>query len=122
MGDDEWHSWGLHDHQIVEADTLQAAHPRGGRFLVGRPADRAPPSRGPGHSAPTGQGRKPPWFMQEYDCWGSGETAPVTIPGHAVVAINGDDPRLVGPRLTGHALEHVFEGKHPDLRVIAFCR
>ena len=64
----------------------------------------------------------PEWLMQEHDCWGSGETAPVVIPGHAVVAINGDDPRLVGPRLTDHALEHVFEGKHPDLRVIAFCR
>lgn len=64
----------------------------------------------------------PEWVMEEYDCWDSGETAPVKIPGHAVVMIDGGDPRLVGPRLTGRALEHVFEGKHPNLQVIAFCR
>ena len=64
----------------------------------------------------------PAWFMEEYDCWGSDETAPVAIPGHAVVMINGRDPQLVGPRLTGHALEHVFHDRYPNLQVVAFCR
>jgi hypothetical protein len=43
------------------------------------------------------------------------------LPGHAVVARGDGAPEYAGPALTGLALEHVFEDRHPALTVYAFC-
>lgn len=64
-------------------------------------------------------------LVREHECW-TGE-APTDmegkVPGHVIVTRPGDDGPVVGGEvLVGRALEHVFEGRHPRLRVHAFCR
>jgi len=63
-------------------------------------------------------------LIEQHDCWTG--TAPIDmagrIPGHAVVTIGTGAPAYVGTNGVGPALEHVFEKRHPDITVHAFCR
>jgi hypothetical protein len=87
-------------------------------------AGQIPVAEGPvsGPPAPTGSAE---WWIDRHDCW-TDEAPPDMqgrVPGHAVVTWPGDDEPSYGGRLVVQAaLAHVFEGKHPDLVVHAFCR
>ena len=63
-----------------------------------------------------------PWLMEKHDCWTEAGPEGV-IPGHVVVL--KDDavaPTYGGARLTGMALEQLFDGKDHGLVVYGFCR
>jgi hypothetical protein len=82
--------------------------PRGARAELSRPA--APGS--------------PRELIEKYDCWTSMAPPDMVgkIPRHAVVTIGAGLPMYVGRKRVGLALEHVFEHKHPEITVHAFCR
>ncbi|MBO0844714.1 MAG: hypothetical protein J2P22_04790 [Nocardioides sp.] len=62
---------------------------------------------------------------RRYDCWT--EVAPADmngkLPGGVVVQYGRSAPRHeTSDQAVGAALEHVFNGTHPQLTVLAFCR
>jgi hypothetical protein len=63
-------------------------------------------------------------LIEEHGCWTSVAPPDMVgkIPGHAVVTIGAGPPAYVGANGVGPALEHVFERKHPEITVHAFCR
>lgn len=66
-----------------------------------------------------------PWLIEKHDCWTGEAPADVQgqLPGHVVVTRPGDEaPTYGGSDAVARALAHVFDGKHPDLVVHAFCR
>lgn len=72
---------------------------------------------------PTAKG-SPQWLVEKNRCWTGEAPADMVgkIPGHAVIRWEGEDAKLGGANAVGAALEHVFEGQHPNLTVYAFCR
>lgn len=63
-------------------------------------------------------------LVAAHDCWvgEAPEDMAGTVPRHVVLTRPQDDgPVLGGERLVARALAHVFEGRHPRLRVHAFC-
>jgi len=63
-------------------------------------------------------------LIEEHRCW-TREAPPDMvgeIAGHAVVTFGTGTAAYVGTNGVGQALEHVFEAKHPNITVHAFCR
>lgn len=64
----------------------------------------------------------PTALIAERDCW-VGEGPAGVVPGHVVVTKPGRvAPTYGGARLTGMALQQVFEGVDHGLRVHGFCQ
>lgn len=64
-------------------------------------------------------------LIVKHECWMGAAPKGMEgkVPGHAVVTWPGADVATYGgPRAVGAGLEHVFDDKHPSLRVHAFCR
>lgn len=55
------------------------------------------------------------------DCWIGDAPKDVTMPGHVYATKNGRTAKY-GPRVTGQALEQLFDGQDHGLNVHAFCR
>ena len=60
------------------------------------------------------------WLVDRHGCWTGHAPAPVRIPGHVVVTVDGE-PGYGGRGLVEQALAEVFEGADHDLTVHAFC-
>jgi len=63
-------------------------------------------------------------LVEMHHCWTKEAPADMAgqIPHHAVVTIGAGLPEYVGRKRVGRALEHVFEHRHPEMTVHAFCR
>lgn len=63
-------------------------------------------------------------LIEKHDCWTGRAPADMAgkLPGHAVVSFRNLAPAYVGTNGVGPALEHVFEARHPEITVHAFCR
>jgi len=63
-------------------------------------------------------------LIEQHDCWTGAAPADMAgrLPGHAVVTVGAATPAYVGTNGVGPALEHVFEQRHPNITVHAFCR
>lgn len=80
---------------------------------------------GPHGAAPVEQPNPVEVMVDKHGCWSG--PAPMDMqgktPGHAVVTWPGHElPTYGASRAVNAGLEHVFEDKHPLLRVHAFCR
>ena len=63
-----------------------------------------------------------PAMVQGHDCWVHEAPPGVSIPGHVVVTTPEGRTVYGGPRLTGLALEQVFDHIDHGLTVWGFCR
>jgi len=63
-------------------------------------------------------------LIARYDCWTGNPPLDMVgrIPGHAVITIGYGPPTYVGTNGVDQALQHVFEKRHPNIDVHAFCR
>ncbi len=64
-------------------------------------------------------------LVNRYDCWVSEapEEMAGRVPGHVVLTRDAASlPEYLGGVWVAVALEHVFDGTHPQVRVHAFCR
>lgn len=64
-------------------------------------------------------------LITKHRCWTGAAPADMEgqVPGHVVITGAGaTTARLGGEEEVGRALEHVFDGLHPQLQVHAFCR
>ena len=78
-------------------------------------------AEGPARPAALGSPRA---LIEKHHCWTGAAPRRMVgkVPGHAVVTFGAGLPTYVGARGVGFALGHVFEGKHPEITVHAFCR
>lgn len=88
------------------------------------PSADAPSADAPAPAVPVSRAEQ---LVRDNDCWTGSDDAPADVaditPGHAVVTWPGEaEASLGGERAVSAALEHVFESRHPQLRVHAFCR
>jgi len=69
-----------------------------------------------------GSGQVKALYDHRDSCWTGPSPYGDKVPTHSVVRTDASTPfRYVGPKWTTRALEHVFEDKWPDMKVVAFC-